>query len=253
MTDALKGKVAIVTGGASGIGRAAAIAFARDGASVIVVDISLDGEQTAAMIRQAKGEATFVSCDVSSADDVRGMVDATLKTYGRIDCAFNNAAIQGSVASIVDCTEENFDRVVRINLKGIWNCLKYQIPPMLAQGKGAIVNTSSVAGVVGHRGLPAYTAAKHGVIGLTKVAALENAALGVRINAICPGGIETPMLDRTARVIGPDFLTATLAAQPIGRLGKPQEVAEAAVWLCSDLSSFVTGHTMMVDGGWVAQ
>jgi NAD(P)-dependent dehydrogenase (short-subunit alcohol dehydrogenase family) len=254
MSNALKDKVAIVTGGASGIGRAAAIAFAREGAAVVVADVATDGgRQTVATIREAGGEALFIECDVSRSDDVRGMVEGAVEIYGRIDCAFNNAGIEGVLCSITELTEEQFDQVVRVNLKGIWLCMKHEIPHMVKQGKGAIVNMASISGVKGLRAMPVYSATKHGIVGLTRSAALEFAPAGVRINAVGPGGIDTPLSDRVQHAVAPELFAAMVAAHPLGRLGTPEEVAEAAVWLCSDRASFVTGHIMMVDGGSAAQ
>jgi NAD(P)-dependent dehydrogenase (short-subunit alcohol dehydrogenase family) len=254
MRKLMKDNVAIVTGGASGMGRAAAIAFAREGAAVVVADIAASGGlQTVAAIHEAGGEALFVECDVSRAEDVRGMVDSAVKTYGRTDCAFNNAGIEGVLCSTTEITEEQFDQVVRVNLKGVWLCMKHEIPFMVKQGKGAIVNMASISGVVGLRAMPAYSASKHGIVGLTRSAALEFAPTGVRINAVGPGGIDTPLAERVLQVAGPEVYAAMVAAHPLGRLGTPEEVAESVVWLCSDRASFVTGHVMMVDGGWAAQ
>lgn len=250
----LDGKVALVTGGSSGIGRASALAFARAGARVVVGD--LDPAGGAATIRQivdAGGEAIFVGADVSRANQVEGLIGRAVATYGRLDCAHNNAGIEGAVTSVIDYPEELWDRVISVNLKGVWLCLKYEIPPMLQQGSGAIVNTASVAGLVGsYRGLSAYAASKHGVVGLTKTAALEYAPAGIRVNAVCPGIIRTPLAER-AFGSGPDVEARLAAAYPAGRLGTPEEVAEAVVWLCSDMASFVTGHALPIDGGYLAQ
>jgi NAD(P)-dependent dehydrogenase (short-subunit alcohol dehydrogenase family) len=220
----------------------------------VVADVATDGgRQTVATIREAGGEALFIECDVSRSDDVRGMVEGTVETYGRIDCAFNNAGIEGVLCSTTDLTEEQFDQLVRVNLKGVWLCLKHEIPHMVKQGKGAIVNMASICGVKGLRAMPVYSATKHGIVGLTRSSALEFAPAGVRINAVGPGGIDTPLADRVLHVAGPEVYAAMVAAHPLGRMGTPEEVAEAAVWLCSDRASFVTGHVMMVDGGWAAQ
>lgn len=249
----LEDKVALVTGGGSGIGRASALTFAREGAKVIVADVVVEGgEETMQMIREAGGEAIFVKADVSKAAEVEALINKAVETYGRLDCALNNAGIEGIKAPTVDCTEENWDRTININLKGVWLCMRCEIHQMLKQGGGAIVNTSSTAGLVGVQGRPAYVASKHGVVGLTKAAALEYAKAGIRINAVCPGSIRTPMMER---IIGgdPQEEALQIARQPVGRLGSPEEVAEAVVWLCSDAASFVTGHIMAVDGGWVAQ
>ncbi|MDX5480764.1 MAG: SDR family oxidoreductase [Hymenobacteraceae bacterium] len=244
-------KVALVTGGSFGIGRATAVLFAQHGAKVAVVDWKED-EETVNSIRSAGGEAIFIRCDVSKPSEVKAMVDQTVSTFGRLDYAFNNAGIEGESAPTHEVTEENWDRVIGINLKGVWLCMKYELPHMLSQGKGAIVNCSSIAGVIGFPGIPAYTASKHGVLGLTKTAALEYAQSGVRINAVCPGAIKTPMIDR---FIEKNKTTeeAMASSEPIGRFGRPEEIAEATVWLCSDAASFVTGHPMLVDGGWVAR
>jgi NAD(P)-dependent dehydrogenase (short-subunit alcohol dehydrogenase family) len=254
MAGQLEDKVALVTGGGSGIGRACALAFERDGAKVVVGDIDVeDGEETARMIVEAGGEATFVEVDVSKATEVEAMVYAAVEAYGRIDCAFNNAGITGELTPIADGTEENWDRVMGINLKGVWLCIKYEIPQMLKQGSGTIVNTASVFGLVGTPSNGAvYIASKHGVVGLTKAAALEHAKDGIRVNAVCPAWIRTPFTDRLIR--GSAEVQERVNAQhPMGRMGTPEEVAEVVVWLCSDAASFVTGHTLAVDGGYVAQ
>jgi len=253
MSKFLNGKVALVTGAGSGIGKAIALALSRNGALLAVADINQKGvEDTVAEIKESGGQAIAFKVDVSKSSEVDSMTQEVIKHFGRLDCAVNNAGIEGSLASTTDCTEENWDRVMEVNVKGIWLCMKYQIIQMLMQGKGSVVNMSSALGLVGMQGYPAYVASKHGVVGLTKTAALEYAPHGVRVNAICPGVIETPLLDRM--VSGKqDLKDWLIAKEPIGRLGTPQEVAEAAVWLCSDASSFVTGHCMSVDGGAVAQ
>lgn len=251
MEQIFKDKVAIVTGGSFGIGRATAIAFAKRGAKVVIADYVEDFE-TLNIITSSGGHAIFVKCDVAKTEDVKKMMDTTLSTYGRLDYAFNNAGIEGLTAPTHECTEENWDKTISINLKGIWLCMKYQIPIMLKQGKGAIVNNASIAGLVGFPGIPAYSASKHGVIGLTKTAALENAKLGIRVNVVCPGVIKTPMVDRFTgknKEVEKQFENM----EPIGRMGQAEEVAEAVLFLCSDAASFVTGHTMVVDGGWIAQ
>ncbi|MCS7012635.1 MAG: SDR family oxidoreductase [Chloroherpetonaceae bacterium] len=253
MEKQFDGKVALVTGGASGIGRATAIAFARAGAKVAVADVQVAGaEETAKMIHAAGGEAMCIKADVSKAADVEAMVKAVVQKYGRLDCAFNNAGIEGATAPTAESTEENWDKVIDINLKGVWLCMKYEIQQMLRQGGGAIVNTASVAGLVGFPGMAAYCASKGGVVQLTRTAALEYAKAGIRVNAVCPGAIQTPMVERViARQ--PEMEQAIVAMEPIGRLGQPNEIAEAVVWLCSDAASFVTGHPMVIDGGLVAQ
>jgi NAD(P)-dependent dehydrogenase (short-subunit alcohol dehydrogenase family) len=248
-----KDKVALVTGGSTGIGRATAIAFAREGARVVVADVAApEGEETVAQIRAQGGEALFVRADVSKAQEVAALIDRTIASYGLLDCAFNNAGIEGVMAPTAECTEENWDRTLAVNLKSAFLCMKYELPHMLARGKGSIVNCSSIAGLVGFQNLPAYVASKHGMIGLTRSAALEYAKRGIRINAVCPGVIRTPMVDRVtqgraeieAQFIGP---------QPIGRMGTPEEIAAAVLFLCSDGASLVTGQALAVDGGWVAQ
>jgi NAD(P)-dependent dehydrogenase (short-subunit alcohol dehydrogenase family) len=255
MAGRLEGKVALVTGGASGIGRATALTFAREGAKLIIADMNADGgQQTVHMITENAGEATFVQVDVSQATAVEAMLSTTVATYGRLDCAFNNAGTEGTtMVSTVDYQEEDWNRVLRINLTGVWLCMKYEITQMLKQGGGAIINTASVAGLVGSRGAgSAYAASKHGVGGLTKTAALEYAKQGIRVNCVCPGVIRTPMMARML-TRNPELEQRYIAAEPVGRLGTPEEVAEAVVWLCSDAAAFVTGHTMTVDGGMVAQ
>jgi len=245
-------KVALITGGSFGIGQATAIAFAQRGAKVVIADYAEDKEQqTIQEIKSVGGEAAFVQCDVSKGPQVKALIEKTVSTYGRLDYAFNNAGVEGINALIQDCTEENWDKIISTNLKGVWLCMKYQIPQMLKQGKGAIVNNSSVAGLIGFPGLPAYVASKHGIVGLTKTAALENAKTGIRINAVCPGVIKTKMIDRLISS-AKDMEKQLLAQEPIGRMGKPSEIAEAVTWLCSDSASFVTGQALAVDGGWVA-
>ncbi len=253
MAGLTEGKVVLVTGAGSGIGRATALVFAREGAKVVVSDIVVaGGQETVQQIAATGGEAIFVRADVSKAADVEALVTQTVETYGRLDCAFNNAGIEGGVKPTIDCTEEEFDRTIAVNLTGVWLCMKYEIQQMLSQGGGAIVNTASVAGLVGFPGLPDYVASKHGVVGLTKTAALEYAKSGIRVNAVCPGVIQTPMVERGAQ-LSPGFDELAVSMEPVGRFGQPAEVGEAVVWLCSDAASFVTGHPMVVDGGLVAQ
>jgi NAD(P)-dependent dehydrogenase (short-subunit alcohol dehydrogenase family) len=249
MAGLVAGKVALVTGGGSGIGRASALTFAREGAKVVVADVAVEGgEETVRLIQQHGGEAVFVKADVARAAEVEALVARAVQTYGRLDCAHNNAGIEGAAATTVDYAEDAWERVIAINLKGVWLCMKYEIPPILKQGGGAIVNTASTAGLVGYRGGSAYVASKHGVVGLTKTAALEYAKAGVRVNAVCPGAIDTPMM---GRLTGhrPQRAERMAAAEPVGRMGRPEEIAEAVVWLCSEAASFVTGHAMAVDGG----
>jgi NAD(P)-dependent dehydrogenase (short-subunit alcohol dehydrogenase family) len=243
----LPGKVALVTGAASGIGRATALAMAREGAQVVIADVdAAGGQQTAGLVERQGGQAHFVRCDVSQAAEVEALVAACVARYGRLDCAHNNAGILGRSASTLDCTEENWDRVMAVNLKGVWLCLKHEIAQMLRQSGGAIVNTASTAGLTGFRNSPAYCAAKAGVVLLTQVAALENVQQGIRVNAVCPGQVDTPMVNHR-----PGFDTGRVV-EPIGRPGRPEEIAEAVVWLCSDAASYVTGLAMPVDGGYMA-
>jgi len=248
------GKVALITGGGSGIGRATALAFAREGARVVIGNRNVErGEETAHMIRDAGGKASFRRTDVSVAADVKALVDHAVKTHGRLDIAFNNAGTEGEMQpTLIDQTEANFDAVMDVNVKGVWLSMKYEIPPMLEQGGGAIVNCSSVAGVIGFPGIGIYVASKHAVIGLTKTAALEYSAQGIRINAVNPAVIDTEMVDRITDGMNmkKDDLTTF---HPIGRIGRVEEVAEAVLWLCSGKSSFVTGHSLIIDGGFTAR
>lgn len=256
MTSTFQGKVALITGAGSGIGRASAQKFAQDGASVVVADINEQGgNKTVDLIRQAGGTAIFVQTDVSRGKDVEALVRQTIATYGRLDVAHNNAGISGLPTPIASMSEERFDQTLAINLKGVWLCMKYEIAQMLRQnGGGAIVNTSSAAGLIALPGLTDYIASKHGIVGITKGAALEYATAGIRVNAICPGLINTPMLGLdTGKAPDPALIAQLLQAQPIGRLGTAQEIANAAVWLCSDEASFITGAAIPVDGGGVAQ
>ena len=254
VTGRLEDKVALVTGGSSGIGRASALTFAREGAKVVIIDVDVaGGEETVKMIEEAGGEAIFVKADVTNAAEVEVSINKAVKTYGQLNCALNNAGGGGEMATITECTEENWDYVINVHLKGVWLCMKYEIPEMVKRGGGAIVNTASIFGLVGEdSNMPAYTAAKHGVVGLTKAAALEYAKANIRVNAVCPGTIHTPSV---ARFIAkdPQFEEMVTLLHPIGRLGNPIEVAEAVVWLCSDAASFVTGLAMAVDGGFTAR
>lgn len=250
---ALEDRVALVTGGSSGIGRACARAFAAEGATIIVGDVSVeDGEETARLIERAGGRATFIRVDVTKASDVAALVRRAVETYGRLDCAHNNAGISGTVAPTAECTEENWDRTIAINLKGVWLCMKYEIRQMLEQGGGGvIVNTAAGAGLTGLAGLPSYVASKHGVIGLTRSAALEYARAGIRVNAVCPGTTATPMVERLG-TSNAEAMAEILSTVPVGRMAAPEEIAAAVVWLCSEAASFVTGHAMVVDGGALA-
>ena len=254
MTLQLEDRVALVTGGGSGIGEASALAFAREGAKVVVADVDhISGEATAHAIEEAGGKAIFVRADVSQRTDVEAMIRKAIEVYGQLDCAFNNAGIEGTpFVPIADYAEEVWDRVIDVNLKGVWLCMKYEIIQMLSQGGGAIVNMASVAGLVGGREGTPYFASKHGVVGLTKAAAIEYGQSGIRVNAVCPGLIRTRMGELVLG-FGPEVEAQAIAAHPIGRIGASGEVAESVVWLCSDAASFVAGHAMAVDGGYVAR
>jgi NAD(P)-dependent dehydrogenase (short-subunit alcohol dehydrogenase family) len=257
MAGIVQNKIALVTGGSSGIGRATCLVFAREGAKVVIADIDLPGgEETVKMIKRVGGEATFIQTDVREAPQVEAMVDKIIKIYGRLDCAFNNAGVWGKHPETThEHTEENWDYVINTDLKAVWLCMKYEIPQMLKQGKGTIVNTASaLAYIAAFDGNPAYTAAKHGVAGLTKTAALEYAASGIRVNAICPGPTDTPLTECLKPKTEAEALESvrfTKQLIPIGRWAQPSEMAEPVVWLCSEASSFVTGLIMLVDGGYV--
>lgn len=252
MTGQLEGKVALVTGASSGIGRASAQAFAQEGAKVLVADIDDEGgNETVRLIKDAGGEALFVRADVSDGAAVEAMVQQAVKTWGRLDCAHNNAGIAEQRVLTADLTEEVWDRTIDTNLKGVWLCMKHEILQMTEQGGGAIVNTSSVVGLVAVRHQPAYVASKHGIVGLTKAAALEYARMGIRVNAVCPGPILTPALEWYMSE-SPDVGRHLKRQNPSGRLGTPEEVAQAVVWLCSDKASYMTGHTLATDGGVLA-
>ncbi len=252
MTTGLEGKVALVTGGTSGIGRETAILFAKAGVKVVVAGRrEPEGEQTIELVRAAGSDGLFVKADVSKASEVDALIRKAAEKFGRLDIAFNNAGIEGVWVPIVRQSEEDWDRTIDINLKGVWLCLKYEIRQMLKQGGGgAIVNMSSVMGLTGSAGAAAYSASKHGVIGLTKAAALENARSGIRINAVCPATVETPLSERLFGA--PAVHKYVLSCHPIGRFGKPAEIAEAVVWMCSDRASFMTGQSLVLDGGFLA-
>lgn len=279
MADQFKDKVALVTGGAYGIGRATALAFAREGARVVVADLDEEGAfETVELARGEGRQAWALGCDISKPQDVRAVFATLMSKFPRLDCAFNNAGIEGEFNPLLEASDENFDRVIAVNLKGVWLCMKEEIRIMRQQKSGAIVNTASVAGLVAERGYPAYAAAKGGVIQLTRTAAIEYAATGVRVNAVCPGVVRTPMMERAMRDLRPSamtygawqspvvrWLTDTFLGrapfkktmlkfmQPVGRPGEPEEIAAAVLYLCSDPAKFITGQTLVLDGGMTAQ
>lgn len=252
--NGLQGKVAIVTGGASGIGRSTALALAHEGVRIVIADVvEQDGERIVQEIQRIGGDALFVKTDVSQSADVQALVNKTIETYGRLDYGINNAGIGGTSALTADYPESDWSRVIGVNLTGVWLCVKYEIPQILKQGGGVIVNVSSILGVVGFANASAYVASKHGIIGLTKVAAIEYAAQGLRVNAVCPAFIATPMLEQAGLTEDSEMYKAIVGLHPIKRLGTSREVAEMIVWLCSDAAAFVTGSAMLVDGGYIAQ
>ena len=252
MTKGLEGKVGLVTGGTSGIGRETALLFAKAGVKVVVAGRrEREGNETIELVRAAGGEGLFQKADVSKASEVEALIQKAVERFGRLDVAFNNAGIEGVWVPIVRQSEEDWDRTININLKGVWLCLKYEIKQMLKQGGGgSIVNMASVTGLVGGAGAAAYSASKHGVVGLTKSAALETARSGIRINAVCPAVIETPMGERLFGA--PAVHKSVVGLHPIGRFGRPAEIAEAVVWMCSDRASFMTGQSLILDGGFLA-
>jgi NAD(P)-dependent dehydrogenase (short-subunit alcohol dehydrogenase family) len=252
MTRELEGKVGLVTGGTSGVGRETSVLFAKSGAKVVIAGRrEPEGEETIELIRAAGGEGLFVKADVSKVSEVEALIQKAVERFGRLDVAFNNAGIEGVWAPIIKQSEEDWDRTIQVNLKGVWLCLKYEIKQMVKQGKGgAIVNMASITGLVGSAGAAAYSASKHGVIGLTKSTALEMARSGIRINAVCPGVIETSMSERLFGA--PNVHKYVLSCHPVGRFGRPAEVAEAVVWMCSDRASFMTGQCLVLDGGFLA-
>jgi NAD(P)-dependent dehydrogenase (short-subunit alcohol dehydrogenase family) len=243
------GKVAFVTGAGSGIGRATALAFASEGAKVVVADISQETSlETARLVEKQGGSALAVRCDVSRAEDVKAALDQTIQAFGRLDFAFNNAGVEQRAAAVADFEEDEWTRIMDVNVRGVFLCMKYQIPLLLKQGGGAIVNTSSGAGVIGIKGGGAYAASKHAIIGLTKSAALDYAGQNIRVNVVAPGYIATSMMDRFTGGTKEGWEKIT-TEEPIGRVGQPEEIASAVIWLCSDASSFIVGHTLVADGG----
>jgi NAD(P)-dependent dehydrogenase (short-subunit alcohol dehydrogenase family) len=253
MSSGLDGKVVLITSGGSGIGRATALRVARKGAKVMIADYVPEGAlKTVAMVREAGGTADCIAADVSVPGQVEAMVSKTVATFGRLDCAFNNAGIAGAGAHTDNYAEEAFDQVIAINLKGVWLCMRCEIPQMLKVGGGAIVNTASAAGLVGLPGACAYVAAKRGVVGLTRTAALEYAQKHIRVNCVCPGFIRTPMVERGLDA-GRISVEQINAMEPVGRMGTPEEIAESVLWLMSDAASFVTGHPLSIDGAYVAR
>lgn len=250
MNISFDNKVALVTGAGSGLGLATAKAFAESGASVVLADTNDEAVRSAAGELSARGhKALAIKCDVADDAQVEAMVEQTVAAFGRLDAAYNNAGVQNVVAEAAEATREDFDRVIGVNLRGVWSCMKFELRQMLKQGSGAIVNCSSIGGLVAGAKRGTYQASKHGVLGLTKSAALDYAARGIRINAVCPGIIHTAMLDKMMKTQA-DALNAMLKDVPIGRLGRPEEIANAVLWLCSPAASFMVGHALAVDGGY---
>ena len=250
MTKSMEGRVAFVTGSGSGIGRGIALVFAREGAKVVVTDIDIEaGQQTVDIIKKQGGIAIFVKADVTQSSQVEKLINRVVEVYGRLDCACNNAGIPGLRVPLIEFPEDQWNLVIDTDLKGVWLCMKYQIPQMLEQGKGAIVNISSAAGLKPNKGSTAYCSAKHGIIGLTKMAALEHAEAGIRVNTICPGPIRTPFVEDLIKK-DPKREAWYISTTPMRRMGTPAEIGEAVVWLCSDAASYITGITLPVDGGY---
>ena len=244
-------KVVIITGAATGIGRATAIAFARQGANIVIAD-NHNADETLALIEDEGVIATYIKCNVQNENEVKALVEQTIEQYGRLDIAVNNAGIEGVQSLLQDTNTDNWEKTINTNLKGVFLCMKYELPEMLKNGHGAIVNIASIAGLVAFPNMAAYVASKYGVIGLTKTAALENAKTGIRINAVCPGVIKTPMVDRSLGG-NPEAEQAYTSAIPMGRMGRPEEIADFILYLCSDAASYITGQAMAADGGWVVQ
>jgi NAD(P)-dependent dehydrogenase (short-subunit alcohol dehydrogenase family) len=247
-----EGKVVLVTGGTSGIGRAAAVAFGKEGAKVVVSGRRpAEGEETVALVKKAGGDARFVRADVAKDADVKALVAATVQAYGRLDFAFNNAGVEEEPGAYLERSEAFYDNIMDVNVKGVWLSMKYEIPEIIKAGGGAIVNNASIAGLIGAGGVAIYVASKHAVVGLTKSAALEFAKSNIRVNVVCPGAIETAMFERFAGN-KPEFRERMLDMHPLGRAGRPEEIADAVVWLCSEKASFVTGVSLPLDGGYTA-